>query len=140
VLHKSADKDGISLDKIVGTIAWVTKETLDAGQSKLSSRSTNALKTSLNAMGITGKDAALLAAKPIFLGCHFYERKPGCTVEDDDEDDDDDSGAADVGEIQECHWGLGTTRANFNEARRLRCERRALQLKDGTGDGGPADT
>ena len=66
VLHKSADKDGISLDKIVGTIAWVTKETLDGGQSKLSSRSTNALKTSLNAMGITGKDAALLAANQFF--------------------------------------------------------------------------
>ena len=141
VLHKSADKDGISLDKIVGTIAWVTKETLDGGQSKLSPKSTNALKASLTAMGITGKDAALLAAKPIFLGCHFYERKPGCTVEDDDEDDDDDdSGAADMGEIDECHWGVRTNRANANEARRLRSERRALHLKDGTGDGGPADT
>ena len=83
----------------------------------------------------------MLAAKPIFLGCHFYERKPGCTVEDDDEDDDDDdSGAADMGEIDECHWGVRTNRANVNEARRLRWERRALQLKDGTGDGGPADT
>ena len=89
ILHSSSETGAMNLGSIVGTIAWVTKETLEWGKPKLSSDCERDLNRSLCALGIPKGKAAQLAADPIFLSCVFGERSRAPTREDDEDDDDD---------------------------------------------------
>jgi hypothetical protein len=121
VSHKSGDADGMDLGNIVGTIAWVTKESLDNDAHELSANRRRLLEQSLTALGISSPEARILAQTPIFLGCNFYERKPACTEDVDDDEDHDD--AQDKDESTDC---LSIHKPTLQEAQ---AARRALRSK-----------
>jgi len=98
MLQKSTHSGAMNLGNIVGTVAWVTKETLERPKTKLSKQSVKALVLSLKALGIPHDKAVALAADPIFLACNFGERKPALTGEDQDVDDDADTGEESEGD------------------------------------------
>jgi hypothetical protein len=78
IIHKSSERGALNLGKIVGTIAWVTKDSL-GGKPKLDKSGIVALERSLTELGISKDLAGGLAACPIIVGCNFGERKPACT-------------------------------------------------------------
>ena len=135
ILHMSSESGAMNLGNIVGTVAWVTKETLERPSTKLTRAAVTALVASLTALGITPAKAAALAAVPIFLGCNFGERKPASTGEDNGDADSDGTG-----EEPEDDESVRVIRAKPADARALRSAANAANKlsreKVGGGDGG----
>jgi hypothetical protein len=109
ILHKSSERGSMNLGNIVGTIAWVTAQTLiDKGSfsTKLSIEGAKELSKNLQALGCQKTLAAELASDPIFLSCIFGERRPAST--EDDADDDEDGSQAEEEEGGTCSTGTGS--------------------------------
>jgi hypothetical protein len=131
ILHKSTDPGGMNLGSIVGTIAWVTKNTLEQGSATLSTSDANKLKASLKLLGVTVDEAARLAKKPIIVGLIFNERKHDA---EDASDMDEDESVTNTD-------GLVIQQATEKQARAQRAAARAaatalLQQEDGQGGAG----
>jgi hypothetical protein len=78
----------MNLGNIVGTIAWVTAETLMVNGivgSKLPAESEKKLISSMAALGIPKKVAQDMAKEPIFLSCIFGEKRTASTDGDSDD-------------------------------------------------------
>jgi hypothetical protein len=135
ILHMSSESGAMNLGNIVGTVAWVTMETLERQHTTLTRAAVKALVASLTALGITPVKAAALAADPIFLGCNFGERKPAITGEDNDDADSDGTG-----EEPEDDESVRVIRAKHADARTLRSAANAAaklsRERVGGGDGG----
>jgi hypothetical protein len=109
ILHKSSERGSMNLGNIVGTIAWVTAQTLiDTGtfSTELSTAGAKDLSKNLQALGCPKLFANELASDPIFLSCIFGERRPATTA--DDADDDEDGSQAEEEEGGTCSTGLGS--------------------------------
>jgi hypothetical protein len=78
----------MNLGSIVGTIAWVTKNTLERGSTRLSTKDEAKLRTSLRSLGVTPEEAIRLAKKPIIVGLIFNERKHDAEDDSDMEEDE----------------------------------------------------
>ena len=81
----------MNLGNIVGTIAWVTAQTLlTSGKlsSKLSTSGARSLSKNLQELGCPKQLADDMATEPIFLSCIFGERRPASTQGDIDHDED----------------------------------------------------
>ena len=106
ILHKSSERGSMNLGNIVGTIAWVTAQTLiDNGSfsTKLSIEGAKELSKNLQALGCPKLLANELASDPIFLSCIFGERRPATTA-----DDDEDGSQAEEEEGGTCSTGPGS--------------------------------
>jgi hypothetical protein len=109
ILHKSSERGSMNLGNIVGTIAWVTAQTLiDTGtfSTELSTAGAKDLSKNLQALGCPKLFANELASDPIFLSCIFGERRPATTA--DDADDDEDGSQAEEEEGGTCSTGPGS--------------------------------
>jgi hypothetical protein len=91
VIHNSLERGSMNLGNIVGTIAWVTEETLmekGAIHTKLDTVSEKQLSTSLVALGIIKKVADDMAKEPIFLSCIFGEKRLASPEGDSGDEED----------------------------------------------------
>ena len=149
VLHKSSESGAMNLGNIVGTIAWVTVETLlyeGVLHTKLRPKCEKNLSKSLFALGITKEAADALAKQPIFLSCNFGERKPASPADDgDDSDDEDESEAEEYADESALNTGTDllcpgpTLRQAQSHTESIRASQRgkpATCSKKGLGDGG----
>jgi hypothetical protein len=87
ILHKSSERGSMNLGNIVGTIAWVTAQTLIVDgklRSALSTECARLLSKNLIELGCPNK----LSKEPIFLSCIFGERRPAPAYGDIDDDED----------------------------------------------------
>jgi hypothetical protein len=88
ICHTSSETGSMNLGNIVGTIAWVTAETLMVNGivgSKLPAESEKKLISSMAALGIPKKVAQDMAKEPIFLSCIFGEKRTASTDGDSDD-------------------------------------------------------
>ena len=88
ICHTSSETGSMNLGNIVGTIAWVTAETLMVNGivgSKLPADSEKKLISSMAALGIPKKVAQDMAKEPIFLSCIFGEKRTASTDGDSDD-------------------------------------------------------
>jgi hypothetical protein len=148
IIHNSAEGGSMNLGNIVGTIAWVTDETLVKNgkiQKKLDSKCEKDLLKSLTELGITQAKAEVLSQQPIFLSCHFGERRPAATQNDgvdvdDSDSDDDDSSGEDEDEKKDTGSDLRVQAPSLKQARlhteTTRASNPATCSKKGVGDGG----
>jgi hypothetical protein len=114
-------------------------------QTKLDSTCEKELLKSLTELGITRAMADKLSQQPIFLSCHFGERRPAATQNDgDDVDDldteDDDSSGEDEDEKIDTGSDLRVQAPSLKQARlhteTTRASNPATCSKKGVGDGG----
>ena len=147
ICHASTGSGAMNLGNIVGTIAWVTAESLmHKGKicTNLQPTMEKELSRSLCVLGITKPAADAMAKQPIILSCNFGERRPVPT--EDDSDDSDDSDDEDDPEADESTLITGTdllgpgpslsqARAH-TELTRATSKRAATCSKKGVSDGG----
>ena len=148
IIHNSAEGGSMNLGNIVGTIAWVTDETLVKNgkiQKKLDTKCEKELLKSLTELGITQAKAEVLSQQPIFLSCHFGERRSAATQNDgvdvdDSDSDDDDSSGEDEDEKIDTGSDLRVQAPSLKQARlhteTTRASNPATCSKKGVGDGG----
>jgi hypothetical protein len=109
IIHKSSERGSMNLGNIVGTLAWVTAQTMMVDgklRPELSTTDARSLSKNLRDLGCPKQLADELAKEPIFLSCIFGERRPGTTA--DDADDDEDGSQAEEGEGGTCSTGPGS--------------------------------
>ena len=103
------------------------------------------LLKSLTELGITQTKAEVLSQQPIFLSCHFGERRPAATQNDgvdvdDSDSDDDDSSGEDEDEKKDTGSDLRVQAPSLKQARlhteTTRASNPATCSKKGVGDGG----
>jgi hypothetical protein len=109
ILHKSSERGSMNLGNIVGTLAWVTAQTMMVDgklRPELSTTDARSLSKNLRDLGCPKQLADELAKEPIFLSCIFGERRPATTA--DDADDDEDGSQAEEEEGGTCSTGPGS--------------------------------
>jgi hypothetical protein len=149
IIHNSAEGGSMNLGNIVGTIAWVTDETLMKNgkiSRKLDTTCERELVKSLTESGITRPKALELSQQPIFLSCHFGERRPAATqndgdhVDDSDSEDDDSSEEDEDERTKDTGSDLLVQAPSLKQARlhteTTRASNPATCSKKGVGDGG----
>jgi hypothetical protein len=149
IIHNSAEGGSMNLGNIVGTIAWVTDETLMKNgkiSRKLDTTCERELVKSLTELGITRPKALELSQQPIFLSCHFGERRPAATqndgdhVDDSDSEDDDSSEEDEDERTKDTGSDLLVQAPSLKQARlhteTTRASNPATCSKKGVGDGG----